>query len=637
MFFSKFLGSRAVSGEGTAPSRSIAAIFGRKHAAGLASAAISAEANPGKPACDRFLDRTDKDKFEPETGERYCADREVMIAALEAMPLDARGDIVASMALLAAPPDRSTRSIHRGKLKMLLEACMSIELPRRPDVVESITAIMAEPSNNLSAHYATGPYLTYLRAAKAEGSNFTEQQRARLIAVAEQAETHDGNRSGKGFERRNRQRGHEFLVLVDAVPDGDDLLEKRLATQPSPNRLRPLPGGINFWCAFLDRVAEKGEALARELAAEALPDWAVSLTAFNARFVSIAGMPLEFGFWQRQELKQGHHHDWRNFWAMRGAPPEYRGQFDLPRLSGPELRALRERIGPLAEHEWGKEWIPAAGMLLGKGNEGDCELLKLMIEAPDGTQSPARWKKRALDLAGRIGTDAVRRRMLEWLAVFHTPGVSRATLKELELCHTRAIQSDAFERQFPQWTGLGAEEIDRLADWVALVAIGNSTSFRPEIRYFWEWYRNNSTPPARVPGLGYPDNIGERLLDYKMTHVIPTTENDKVLRSATWLLGILPAPECVDALERTAIAATAIKQSDNYRSRTTANAAIASLGTIGTTEALHALGRLRRVIKDKAIGNSVQKAMAVVADKLGVAVDDVAEMSVPDYGLGEFD
>jgi hypothetical protein len=29
----------------------------------------------------------------------------------------------------------------------------------------------------------------------------------------------------------------------------------------------------------------------------------------------------------------------------------------------------------------------------------------------------------------------------------------------------------------------------------------------------------------------------------------------------------------------------------------------------------------------------VQKAMAAVADKLGVAVDDIAEMSVPDYAL----
>jgi hypothetical protein len=137
-----------------------------------------------------------------------------------------------------------------------------------------------------------------------------------------------------------------------------------------------------------------------------------------------------------------------------------------------------------------------------------------------------------------------------------------------------------------------------------------------------------------VPGLGYPDSIGERLLDYKMTHVIPTSENDKVLRSATWLLGILPAPECVDALERTAIAATAaIERSDRYRSRTTVNAAIAGLGMLGTPEALHALGRLRRAIKDGATGNSVRKAMAAVADKLGVAVDDVAEMSVPDYGL----
>src|SRR5262249_32642610 len=211
-------------------------------------------------------------------------------------------------------------------------------------------------------------------------------------------------------ERRNRQRAREFLALVDAVPDGDDLLDKRLASQPSPNRLRPLPDNIDFWCTFLDRVANKGEALARELAAEALPDWAVSATAFNARFVPVAGMPVEFEFWQREELNHGRGRDWREFRAMRGAPLDYRGQFDLPRLSAPELRALRERVAPLAEHEWGKEWLPAAGILLGESSEEDRELLKLMLEAPDGTKPPARWRKRALELAAQIGADAVRRR-----------------------------------------------------------------------------------------------------------------------------------------------------------------------------------------------------------------------------------
>src|SRR5262249_30999008 len=135
MFFSRFFKSRTVAGQDAPP-----------------SFATGVPANPGKPACDRFLDRTDKERVAPETGEGYCADREVMVAALQAMPLDARGDIIASMTLLAEPPDRSLRSIHRGKLKKVLEACMSIELPRRPDVVESITAIMAEPTNNLAAH-----------------------------------------------------------------------------------------------------------------------------------------------------------------------------------------------------------------------------------------------------------------------------------------------------------------------------------------------------------------------------------------------------------------------------------------------------------------------------------------------------
>src|SRR4051794_24895812 len=98
------------------------------------SIAIGAPAEPDKSACDRFLDRID------------CTDWEVMTAALEAMPVEARGDIVASMAWRAAPPDHCFGSIHRGPLQLLLDACLSNELPFRPDVVESITAIMAEPS-----------------------------------------------------------------------------------------------------------------------------------------------------------------------------------------------------------------------------------------------------------------------------------------------------------------------------------------------------------------------------------------------------------------------------------------------------------------------------------------------------------
>jgi len=236
--------SRTVNGQDTTP-----------------SIAIGAPAEPGEPACDRFLDRTDTDPT-------------VMVATLRAMPLDARGDIVASMSLLAQPPNRSSAS-HRGKLKMVLEASMSTKLPSRPDVVEAITAIMAEPTNDLVPPDASKQYLAYLRAAKAKGTSFTEQQRARLMAVAERVAMSDSNLWGKTYERRNRQRAREFLALADALPG--DLLDERLASQPSPNRLRPLPDNIDFWCAFLDRVANKGEALARELAAEALPDWAADL------------------------------------------------------------------------------------------------------------------------------------------------------------------------------------------------------------------------------------------------------------------------------------------------------------------------------------------------------------------------
>ncbi|TIU57559.1 MAG: hypothetical protein E5W25_34010, partial [Mesorhizobium sp.] len=71
------------------------------------------------------------------------------------------------------------------------------------------------------------------------------------------------------------------------------------------------------------------------------------------------------------------------------------------------------------------------------------------------------------------------------------------------------------------------------------------------------------------------------------------------------------------------------------RSQKTGAACVWSLGQLGTADAAYALGRLRRRIDDKVVIKSIDKALEAAGSKLGLSGDDMQEIAMAEYGIGD--
>lgn len=111
-------------------------------------------------------------------------------------------------------------------------------------------------------------------------------------------------------------------------------------------------------------------------------------------------------------------------------------------------------------------------------------------------------------------------------------------------------------------------------------------------------------------------------------------ENELVLRGAVWLLSLDAGS--VPRLLRLALALLVrvpVPSGQNYRSLKGLNACIWSLGRIATPEAVIALGRIQRRIRDERLSKQVAKAMADAAAQAGMTIEDLEEIAVPNHDL----
>ena len=111
--------------------------------------------------------------------------------------------------------------------------------------------------------------------------------------------------------------------------------------------------------------------------------------------------------------------------------------------------------------------------------------------------------------------------------------------------------------------------------------------------------------------------------------------NDIVLRGAVWFLGQDAAQ--VPRLLRLALALLDKVPTHlggvTYRSLVGINACIGALGRIATPEAVGALGRIQRRVRDQGLIKTIAKAMATAATQAGMPIEDLEEISVPAFDL----
>lgn len=562
---------------------------------------------------------------------RAYDEADFVMVKLRQLSLKDRADIVISMdPLLESDLDEVGRN-EREELRTLFDACLSAGLPTSAEVVDLVIEATSIPENEFSSLYRLSRIFAFLEQAKLNGHTFTLKQGKSLGCLARALENADKKYYTKDEERRVLALARKFDALANTSPSEAEKFAGLCAQQPSPNRFRPLPPNIEFWCSFLDQVSDKAQAIADELDAGD-PDWMCDESAFHARFREVVDVPVEFEFWKRRELVFGERDDWRNFaiFRRRFYP---RPEPLLPKLPFEKLQRAMRELQPLANHEWDRNWLPGADILLGSQTETEKEFLLHLTGGGEGPKPNAKWLNKANVLIETIGKNTSSESCRRWLAIFSSPCVTQEKIAELTACHWRLWKAAIFQEECPGWVMLDDASLSALAEWVALCAIGFWTPYNTGEMAFFHWLNVNRGIPEIQKKIGYPDGEILRTHERRIPFVFPTIRNEAVLRAVVWLMGDDIAPDAVKLLEDTVLAATRLKDSDRYRSRSVANAAIASLGRIGTKEALHTLGRIRRTVKDKAIGNSVQKAMAQLAEKLSMDVDDVAEMSLPDYDL----
>lgn len=109
----------------------------------------------------------------------------------------------------------------------------------------------------------------------------------------------------------------------------------------------------------------------------------------------------------------------------------------------------------------------------------------------------------------------------------------------------------------------------------------------------------------------------------------------EVLCGLAWISGLVPNDSIARSLANLCVSALRKVPGIGPRAVRLGNASITALGIMGTPEALGRLAFLKVKVKFGGARNSIDKALGKLAEKLGVSVEDLEEMSVPAYGMDE--
>jgi hypothetical protein len=114
-----------------------------------------------------------------------------------------------------------------------------------------------------------------------------------------------------------------------------------------------------------------------------------------------------------------------------------------------------------------------------------------------------------------------------------------------------------------------------------------------------------------------------------------SANNETVACGIAHALSQLPAPSAVPLLARLLDNLTVEDEHRACRSRKAVSACCASLGAIGTPEAIALLGKARRHITDKGQLKQIDKALARAGSKEALSLDDMQERAMASHGVGQ--
>ncbi|MBR0656949.1 DUF4132 domain-containing protein [Plastoroseomonas arctica] len=258
-----------------------------------------------------------------------------------------------------------------------------------------------------------------------------------------------------------------------------------------------------------------------------------------------------------------------------------------------ESRALAEKLLPNPPFDWADKEVVKHEALR---RCADGTLIALLSKARSSTPSKT-WLNAASALLGSAECASVVATCAEWIKTFNT-----SLLPISEAVAFRCVQYYRdYERRALKEIALFGGSTD--------AAIVNAVMIR-----------NPFSRPARY------GHVDPNLL---------STENDTILRGIIWLKS-LDASSVEFILEVALASLVRIVHPEGgfqYRSLIGVNACIWALGRIATPEAVTALGRIRRRVRDERISKLLAKAMAEAAIQAGLTIEALEEIATPSHGL----
>lgn len=490
-----------------------------------------------------------------------------------------------------------------------------------PAIFRAVARLTGEANVWDYSHYASKAWWPQLQAIVEAGHAPTAEERGWLVQFR------DKLKNPRWRRLRGELRDIDAMVrwidtVCESAPDTVERLRVLATPTAEPGRFPAEPPHLRFWKDFLVRAAAHTARLMLELEETPEPAWLDDEAAYVARFPFAEGVSRPFGWWDDEP--ESTHFGQSGRLRGLGWARQRKQRAAAPAIYETALTA-RAELGALYL-VWEGNAVPALERLANVSDRAQAALLLHLADAKNGPKPPTAWLATARRLAAAAGRDATQARLADWLAQFADAPPTDGNYARLHNYHELAAMAAWLEEVRPDLPGCAdAALIDAAASAIASGAGGRYTDEGVVLADEHDWLGSARARAKDFDRGHLPAGMRDRWR--------PSISNEAILRGVIWLLADLAGAGAADLLERTALSAMAYSDSSGARSRGTANAVVAALARIGSPDALEALGRLRRSIKDKAIANAVTKAITGVAEKTGVAPADVEEMSVPDYGF----
>ena len=584
-------------------------VFGKKNIAGAAPQSRSS-----------FRSRSDGNAFD-----RLMADCERMFASkgqstYRRSPSDFAWKFIRDM----APEERGELLVAVTREENGLDLPVRDRTPReqliakvRDDVLRYDVEVKAEDLGGLLSFltgitdFRTSSYydekfatmLGLVNSAIKQGAYLSSGDCEDLAAMAAEIRERDRYYS-KSDKKKMLARAEKLEKLAGAEVSATELLMQRCEGAENewefPAGERP---NAQFWADLLAETAATLDAIRRATKGSTKPDWGKSAVAFAEHWPACGEVQPNFAKWKASgqpvaALKE--HNGKRSGWAK---PAAYRN-----------LPGAIDGAVAYSRYHWGKDQIPGLDVLADLENPAWTALVEHLITQRRSPRATKAWNKETLGLAKAVGLEEVEERVHAWLELFHTPALGREGYTEV--CNGERFVSaiEELEKTHPDWPQAHGSDIPALGRAIGIVvasgdgqASGLSFVLRPSlVRLDDHSYKNKTvtTGVLDLPKPSYTAANGASHYGGLGGWLRLSVENEDFLRGIVWLTALLPdRARAIEGLERTALSAGTYMWTgdDGMRSKVIANAAIATLISMGGEDIDASVLRLSKLIEHQSV------------------------------------